>query len=50
MSDRRTVPLGGEAVAKPAYIIYLKKSGGRYAAQREQAPSPQNLQWLPLRQ
>jgi hypothetical protein len=44
LSDRRTVPLDGEAVAKPAYMIDLKKSGGRFAAQREQAPSPQKLQ------
>jgi len=37
------LPLGGEAVANPACKIYLKESGGRFAAQREQAPSPQKL-------
>ena len=45
LSDRRTVPLDCVAVVKPENQINrtnrIYQSGGRFAAQREQAPSPQ---------
>ncbi|MEK1843417.1 MAG: hypothetical protein AAAB17_18215, partial [Pseudomonas sp.] len=45
LSDRRTVPLDCAAVVKPENQINrtnrIDQAGGRFAAQREQAPSPQ---------
>jgi hypothetical protein len=35
------LPSSCEAVAIPASAVYLNKRRGRFAAQREQAPSPQ---------
>jgi len=42
LSERRIAPFGGEAVAGSACKACLSEYQGRFAAQRGQAPSPQD--------